>query len=168
MFMPELKDIQKYEEEKKAKYKDDGYLPGEREYKTFDVKKDFETWPSKGEYTINIILPEFSCLCPRSGYPDFACLYLNYLPKDKIVELKALKLYVNSFYNTKKSHEAVCNEILNTLKDLLDPVYIELIACFNPRGNVFTKVVCSHGDKQKYLNKCEAVPMTHDFKAMHF
>nr|MCR4941972.1 preQ(1) synthase [Campylobacter sp.] len=90
---------------------------GEQILKDFDPQKDLEIWPNKHEknYTIKITLPEFCCLCPRSGYPDFATIYLEYIPDKFCVELKALKLYINSFMGRNISHEDSINEIYDTL-----------------------------------------------------
>src|SRR4030042_689606 len=96
------------------------------------------------DYEINISFPEFTCLCPRSGYPDFATIKINYKPGKKIVELKSLKLYLNFFRTTCISHEDVTNVIYTELKKKLRPKFLEVIGDFNPRGNVKTIVrVCS-------------------------
>ena len=99
-------------------------------------------------YEVSIELPEFTCLCPFSGYPDFAILRLLYQPGPRVLELKALKLYVNSFRNRSISHEAVSVGILDDLVAAADPIWIELIADFNRRGNVHTVVRVSHGERQ--------------------
>jgi 7-cyano-7-deazaguanine reductase len=85
-------------------------------------------------------LPEFSCLCPRSGYPDFATIYLEYTPDKYVVELKAIKLYINAFRDRHISHENTANEIYDVLDAKLKPKYMKVIADFNPRGNVHTVV----------------------------
>jgi len=90
------------------------------------------------DYEINISLPEFTCLCPRSGYPDFAAIAINYVPGKKIVELKSLKLYLNSFRDVPISHEAATNKIYAELQKKLKPKFLEVIGDFNPRGNVKT------------------------------
>ncbi len=115
---------------------------GEKEIAEFDVEKDLEIWPNeqKREYLIKITLPEFSCLCPRSGYPDYATIYLEYIPDAWVVELKAIKLYINTFRDKHISHEASANEIYETLYDKLKPKYMKIIADFNPRGNVHTVI----------------------------
>ena len=96
------------------------------------------------DYEVNISFPEFTCLCPRSGYPDFAVIKINYIPDKKIVELKSLKLFLNSFRGIYISHEEVTNKIYLVLKKKLRPRFIEVIGDFNPRGNVKTIVrVCS-------------------------
>ena len=99
-------------------------------------------------YEVSIELPEFTCLCPFSGYPDFAILRLIYQPGPRVLELKALKLYVNSFRNRPISHEAVAVGILDDLVAAADPLWIELVADFNRRGNVHTVVRVSHGRRQ--------------------
>jgi len=90
------------------------------------------------DYTIDISYPEFTCLCPRSGYPDFATIKVSYIPDKKVVELKSLKLYLNSFRNKYISHEAVTNEIFDALKKNLKPRHLEVVGDFNVRGNVKT------------------------------
>jgi len=125
---------------------------GEKEIAEFDVTKDLEIWPNneKREYLIKITLPEFSCLCPRSGYPDFATIHLEYIPNKWVVELKAIKLYINSFRNRYISHEASANEIYETLYNKLEPKYMKLTADFNPRGNVHTVIeINSEGIERK-------------------
>ncbi|MBF0556994.1 MAG: NADPH-dependent 7-cyano-7-deazaguanine reductase QueF [Nitrospirae bacterium] len=95
---------------------------------------------SDRDYEIKIDLPEFTCLCPRSGYPDFAVIRITYVPDRLIVELKSLKLYLNSFRNKYISHEDAANVIYNELNEKLSPRYLEVIGDFNPRGNVKTVV----------------------------
>ena len=92
------------------------------------------------DYTIEIAYPEFTCLCPRSGYPDFATIAITYVPNRKIVELKALKLWLNSFRDQSISHEAVTNLIFDRLKKDLKPRALEVVGDFNARGNVKTVV----------------------------
>lgn len=103
------------------------------------------------DYEINISFAEFTCLCPRSGYPDFATIKIKYVPDKKIVELKSLKLYLNSFRNNYLSHEEVTNIIYSELKKKLRPRFLEVIGDFNPRGNVKTIIrVCSDQLKEIY------------------
>ncbi len=115
---------------------------GEKEIAQFNPAKDLEVWPNKHkkEYLIKITLPEFACLCPRSGYPDFATIYLEYIPNEWVVELKAVKLYINSFMTRYISHEDSANEIYDTLNEKLSPKWIKVVADFNPRGNVHTVI----------------------------
>ena len=115
---------------------------GEKIVTEFDVNKDLEIWPNehKKNYIIKMTLPEFSCLCPRSGYPDYATIYLEYTPDEYVVELKAIKLYINSFRDRHISHENTANEIYDILDEKLKPKYMKIIADFNPRGNVHTVI----------------------------
>ncbi len=115
---------------------------GEKIVSEFNVKKDLEIWPNEHEreYLIKMTLPEFSCLCPRSGYPDYATIYLEYTPDKWVVELKAIKLYINSFRDRHISHENTANEIYSVLEERLKPKYMKIIADFNPRGNVHTVI----------------------------
>jgi len=115
---------------------------GEKEIVEFDINKEENFWPNKNEknYTINIELPEFMAKCPRSGYPDFATIKLEYIPDKLVIELKALKLYINSFMYREVSHENGANEIFDTLYGKLKPRYMKLIADFKPRGNVHTVI----------------------------
>lgn len=115
---------------------------GEKIVAEFDVEKDLEIWPNehKKNYLIKMTLPEFSCLCPRSGYPDYATIYLEYTPDEYVVELKAIKLYINSFRDRHISHENTANEIYDVLDAKLKPKYMKITADFNPRGNVHTVV----------------------------
>jgi 7-cyano-7-deazaguanine reductase len=116
---------------------------GERAIK----KARLEIWEnpsSERDYEVNISFPEFTCLCPRSGYPDFAVIKINYVPDKRIVELKSLKLFLNSFRGIYISHEEVTNKIYSELKKKLKPRFLEVIGDFNPRGSVKTVVkVCS-------------------------
>jgi 7-cyano-7-deazaguanine reductase len=113
---------------------------GEKILNEFDVDKDLEIWPNKHNknYLIKMTLPEFSCLCPRSGYPDYATIYLEYTPDKYVVELKAMKLYINSFRDKHISHEDSANEIYETLQNKIKPKYMKIVADYNPRGNVHT------------------------------
>ncbi|DAB37113.1 MULTISPECIES: preQ(1) synthase [Sulfurospirillum] len=115
---------------------------GEKIIKEFDVEKDLEIWPNqhKKNYVIKLTLPEFCCLCPRSGYPDFATIYIDYIPNEWVVELKAIKLYINSFMNRNISHENSANEIYDLLDTKLKPKWLKVVADFNPRGNVHTVI----------------------------
>ena len=106
-------------------------------------KAVLEIWDNPNperDYEISISFPEFTCLCPRSGYPDFAVIRINYVPDKKIIELKALKLYLNSFRDIHISHEEVTNRVFSELKKVLKPRYIEVTGDFNPRGNVKTVI----------------------------
>lgn len=115
---------------------------GEKILNEFDPEKDLEIWENKHKknYVIKITLPEFTCLCPRSGYPDFATIYLEYIPNEWVVELKAIKLYINSFMNKNISHEDSINEIYDLLDRKLKPKWMKIVGDFNPRGNVHTVI----------------------------
>jgi 7-cyano-7-deazaguanine reductase len=93
------------------------------------------------DYTIRMRMPEFTCLCPRTGQPDFATLELEYVPDRLCVELKALKLYLWSFRDRPAFHEAVTNEIADRLAGRLAPRYLRLRARFNVRGGIYTSVI---------------------------
>lgn len=95
-------------------------------------------------YEIEFSCPEFTCLCPRSGFPDFATIHIQYVPDRWCVELKSLKLYINKFRNDKIFHEDVTNLILDDLVKLLDPWEIEVIGDFNVRGNIKTVITSRH------------------------
>ena len=109
-----------------------------------------EDRPAYTIYQISIELPEFTCQCPFSGYPDFAVLHLFYQPNEKVVELKSLKLYVNSYRDKKISHEAVSNKILDDLITASKPVWMQLESDFNPRGNIHTVIRVSSGKRQDF------------------
>jgi 7-cyano-7-deazaguanine reductase len=96
------------------------------------------------DYLIRIRIPEFTCLCPRTGQPDFATLLLEYVPDRSCVELKALKQYIWSFRSHGTFHEAVTNRILDDLVALLAPRFARLTARFNVRGGLYTSVVAEH------------------------
>jgi 7-cyano-7-deazaguanine reductase len=127
-------------------------------------KAHLEVWnnPHPGRvYEVNISFPEFTCLCPRSGYPDFATIKINYVPNKMIVELKSLKLYLNSFRNIHISHEDVTNIIYSDLKKKIRPRFLEIIGDFNPRGNVKTIVrVCSETEKEERKKKTRKLGST--------
>jgi len=96
------------------------------------------------DYSIRIRLPEFTCLCPKTGQPDFATLYLEYVPDIQCVELKSLKLYIWSYREEGAFHEDVTNRILNDLVDACEPRFMRLRAEFNVRGGVYTDVVVEY------------------------
>lgn len=109
--------------------------------------KDLETFENPNpdrDYTIRITLPEFTCLCPKTGQPDFATLELEYVPEASCIELKALKMYIWSFRDEGAFHEAVTNEILSDLVKACEPRFMRLTAEFNVRGGVYTSVVAEH------------------------
>jgi 7-cyano-7-deazaguanine reductase len=109
--------------------------------------KQLEAFPNPKptrDYTIRIESPEFTCLCPKTGQPDFATIRLEYIPDAACVELKSWKLYLWSFRDKGAFHEDVTNQILDDLVKVLDPRYARLEAEFNVRGGVYTTVVAEH------------------------
>jgi 7-cyano-7-deazaguanine reductase len=106
--------------------------------------RELETFPNPAsghDYTIRMQIPEFTCLCPRTGQPDFATLELEYVPDALCVELKSLKLYIWSFRDRGAFHEAVTNEIADHLEAALRARFLRLTARFNVRGGIYTGVV---------------------------
>ena len=113
------------------------------------ASKELETFanPNPGRaYTIRIRVPEFTCLCPKTGQPDFATLFIDYVPDARCVELKSLKLYVWSFRDEGAFHEAVTNRMLDDLVQATAPRYMKLTAEFGVRGGIYTKVIAEHRD----------------------
>jgi len=108
----------------------------------------FDNPNKKRIYEISIQLPEFTCKCPFSGYPDFAKLKIIYQPNLRVYELKSLKLYINNFRDIKISHEEVVNRIMDDLVNEGSPHWIHLNAAFNPRGNVSMKLDIFSGQKR--------------------
>ena len=108
----------------------------------------FENRTRHRRYDIFFETPEFTCVCPRSGFPDFATLRIKYVPDQKCVELKSLKLYINSFRDKHVFHEDVTNVIMDDLIQLLDPWYIRVEGDFNVRGNIKT-IITAERDKEK-------------------
>jgi len=96
------------------------------------------------DYTIHMEIPEFTCVCPKTGQPDFATLVLDYVPDQKCVELKSLKLYIWSYRETGAFHEAVTNKILDDLVKVTQPRFMRLTGKFNVRGGIYTTVVAEH------------------------
>ena len=101
----------------------------------------FNNPAAERDYTIRMTLPEFTCLCPVTGQPDFATLELEYVPDRLCVELKSLKLYIWSFRDRGAFHEAVTNEIVDCLAGAIHPRFMRLTARFNVRGGIYTTVV---------------------------
>ena len=95
-------------------------------------------------YTVEFTCPEFTCICPKSGFPDFATVIIKYVPRDWCVELKSLKLYINQFRNRGIFHEDVTNVILSDLVALLDPWEMDVVGDFSVRGNIKTVVRARH------------------------
>lgn len=109
--------------------------------------KSLETFPNPNperDYTIHMEIPEFTCLCPKTGQPDFATFVLDYIPDQTCVELKSLKLYMWSFREEGGFHEAMTNGILNDLVNATNPRYMRLTGRWNVRGGIYTDVIVEH------------------------
>ena len=107
----------------------------------------FENPVQTRDYRIHMEIPEFTCLCPKTGQPDFARLTLDYIPDKKCIELKSLKLYIWSYRDQGTFHEAVTNQILDDLAAAMKPRFIRLTSKFYVRGGIFTNVVAEHRKK---------------------
>ncbi|MEE8339840.1 MAG: preQ(1) synthase [Xanthomonadales bacterium] len=111
------------------------------------ASKELEVFPNpkpSRDYTIHIESPEFTCLCPKTGQPDFAILKLEYIPDALCVELKSWKIYLWSYRNEGGFHEDLTNKILDDLVEALNPRYIRLTAEFNVRGGIYTTITAEH------------------------
>lgn len=109
-----------------------------------------ETFPNPApqrDYHVHMEIPEFTCLCPITGQPDFAALYLDFIPDKKNIELKSLKLYIWSYRDQGAFHEAVTNKIVDDLVSAMQPRFLRLTAKFYVRGGIFTNVVAEHRKK---------------------
>ncbi len=114
---------------------------------TTQASKDLETFenPNPGrDYTISIDIPEFTCLCPKTGQPDFATITIEYVADKLCVELKSLKLYMWSFREEGAFHEAVTNQMLDDLVNAIQPNFMRIRAEFNVRGGIYTTVIAEH------------------------
>jgi 7-cyano-7-deazaguanine reductase len=115
------------------------------------AENQLEAWPNpkpERDYVVHFEIPEFTCLCPRSGYPDFATIVVDYVPGPSVVELKSLKLYVNGYRDRGISHEGATNEILDDLERVLQPRWIRVVAEFNVRGNIKTMITTEHAQPE--------------------
>ena len=131
---------------------------------TAQPSKALETFDNpepERDYTIRLEIPEFTCLCPLTGQPDFAALTLEYIPETLCVELKSLKLYVWSFRDEGAFHEAVTNQILDDLTALLTPRFMRLTAAFQVRGGITTTVVAEHRKEGWVAPEPVALPPAH-------
>ncbi|MGH8719335.1 MAG: preQ(1) synthase [Burkholderiales bacterium] len=112
-----------------------------------EASKNLETFANpkpERDYLIEMEIPEFTCLCPKTGQPDFATLKLEYIPDGLCVELKSLKLYIWSYRNEGAFHEAVTNRIADDLVQAISPRWLKLTALFNVRGGITTSVIAEH------------------------
>lgn len=106
-----------------------------------------EPWPNpkpERDYVVHFEIPEFTCVCPRSGFPDFATIVIDYAPGPMVVELKSLKLYINGYRDRAISHEATANQVLDDLIATLRPRWMRVVAEFNVRGNIKTAIFAEH------------------------
>jgi len=111
-------------------------------------QKEIETFVNPNperSYTIDFNCPEFTCLCPKTGQPDFATIKITYVPEKMCIELKSLKLYLWSYRNEGAFHEAVTNKILNDLVTAVNPKYMQVIGDFYVRGGIHTIITVTHG-----------------------
>jgi 7-cyano-7-deazaguanine reductase len=116
-------------------------------FMTTRPSKDLETFPNPQtarDYTIRFDIPEFTCLCPKTGQPDFATIKIEYVPAELCVELKSLKLYMWSFREEGAFHEAITNQILDDLVRAITPNFMRVRADFYVRGGIYTTVVVEH------------------------
>ncbi len=125
---------------------DQARIPGKYGFEEIESNR-LEPWPNphpERNYVDHLEIPEFTCLCPRSGFPDFATIVIDYVPDQFIVELKSLKLYFNSYRNRQISHESVVNTVLTELVDLMNPRWMRVVGDFTVRGNIKTMVFAEH------------------------
>ncbi|MEZ5582292.1 MAG: preQ(1) synthase [Candidatus Competibacteraceae bacterium] len=118
-----------------------------------------ETFPNPQtarDYTIRMRVPEFTCLCPKTGQPDFATLTIDYVPDHLCIELKALKLYIWSYRHVGAFHEAVINQILDDLVATCQPRFVRITGEFNVRGGIYTTVIAEH----RHPNWAPLTPIT--------
>jgi len=111
--------------------------------------KELETFPNahpERDYLISFECPEFTCLCPRTGQPDFATIRIRYVPGDLCIELKSLKLYLWAYRDEGAFHEAVTNQIMDDIVVACDPRFIEVVGDFNVRGGIHTTVKVTRGE----------------------
>lgn len=143
-----LKKTLKKNLDEKAFLKKPEKLYGEKAIEENRLEK-FKNRTTARRYLIEFTCPEFTCVCPRSGFPDFATIFIRYVPDKWCVELKSLKLYINGFRNEKVFHEDVTNQIMDDLVKLLDPIEMEVKGDFTVRGNIHTVVTSRHQKKNK-------------------
>jgi len=121
-------------------------IPGR--YGLDEIKANrLEPWPNphpERDYVVHFEIPEFTCLCPRSGFPDFATIVIDYVPDQSVVELKSLKLYINGYRDRQISHESATNVLLNDLVALLSPRWMRVVGDYTVRGNIKTIIFAEH------------------------
>jgi 7-cyano-7-deazaguanine reductase len=124
--------------------------PREKERPMDDFRRVLETFDNQHpgrDYTIEIVCPEFTSICPKTGQPDFGVLTFTYTPGKKCVELKSLKMYLQQFRNEGIFYENVTNRILDDLVAVLQPRRLKLVAAFTPRGGITTSVTVTHEER---------------------
>jgi len=109
-----------------------------------NILESFDNPNINKDYLIKIEVPEFTCLCPKTGQPDFAIIFIKYIPRDLCIELKSLKLYMGSYRDIGSFHEAITNKICDDLVNIMLPNYIEVKVKFNVRGGIYTEVQCTN------------------------
>ncbi len=128
-----------------------------------DILEVFDNKHPKNDYFVKFNCPEFTSLCPITGQPDFATIYISYIPSEKMVESKSLKLYLFSFRNHGDFHEDCMNIIMKDLIKLMDPKYIEVWGKFTPRGGISIDPYCNYGRPgTKYEEMAMYRLMNHD------
>jgi len=123
-----------------------GRIPGKYGYAEIEANH-LEPWPNPQpdrNYVMHFEIPEFTCTCPRSGFPDFATIIIDYVPDQYVVELKSLKLYINGFRSRQIGHEAAINTILNDLVAMISPRWMRVVGDFTVRGNIKTIIFTEH------------------------
>ncbi|MFG6118609.1 MULTISPECIES: preQ(1) synthase [Thalassobacillus] len=128
-----------------------------------DVLETFDNQHPSRDYFVKFNCPEFTTLCPKTGQPDFATIYISYIPEEKMVESKSLKLYLFSFRNHGGFHEDSVNIIMNDLIELMNPRYIEVWGKFTPRGGISIDPYCNYGKPgTKFEQMAEQRLFNHD------
>ncbi len=112
-----------------------------------DMLETFDNQFPQRDYVIEIVCPEFTSVCPKTGQPDFGCMTLTYTPDRKCIELKSLKLYLQQFRNEGIFYENATNRILDDLVAVLSPRHLELVAAFTPRGGITTSVTVTYNQE---------------------
>ena len=115
---------------------------------TPQVLETFENKHPENDYVVTLDCPEFTSLCPKTGQPDFGRIIISYIPRQRMVESKSLKLYLFSFRNHGDFHEDCVNIIMKDLIELMQPKYIEVIGLFNPRGGISILPFANYGDDE--------------------
>ncbi|MBS1960257.1 MAG: NADPH-dependent 7-cyano-7-deazaguanine reductase QueF [Bdellovibrionales bacterium] len=139
--------------------KDSGYRADGRQQIVEAKLLRFKNRTTHRRYLIDMTTPEFTCICPVSGFPDFATIQISYVPKDWCVELKSLKLYINKYRDQGIYHEDVTNKIMDDLVELMDPWEIKVTADFQVRGNIKTIISANHTHKKVGADRLVVKPL---------